>query len=410
MNPKRLVTSRHEQQPRTGTRARPGIALVVALGAVVVIGALVAGAYYSSLTEYRTGRSTSAEPRALAAAELGLNSVMSSWTQARTFALKVGADSTMADTTLSDGTVVSRSWKKVSPSAFWVVSRATAGGQNGQTRTQRRVGAIMHIAIPELKILGAVTSRGATSVSGNTAVMGTDMNPPGWDCPPPGSTAAALVVNDSATNATTTGGCGSAACLTGSPKIKDSTALVKDTTTYSNFGGFNYDSLTKLASLTFTTGTTFSQLGPKLTLLLACDLTNANNWGDTGRVALGLLPGPCEGYMPVVWLKGATQSWTLNGDGGQGILLVDGNIKFAGQFKWTGLVIVKGTVTTGGNGGNGNTGVKIYGALMAMNRGNGINTLAGTGQIQFSRCALQSVMSKYATAAPLKHRAWADLY
>jgi hypothetical protein len=293
-----------------------------------------------------------------------------------------------------------------------VVSRATAGGQNGQTRTQRRVGAIMHIAIPELKILGAVTSRGATSGSGNTAINGTDMNPPGWDCPPTGSTAAGMVVNDSATNATTTGGCSGAACLVGSPQIKDSTALVRDTTTFSNFGGFNYDSLTKLADAgrTYSTGTTFSQLGPKLTASGACDLSNANNWGDTGHVALGLLPGPCESFMPVVWLKGPTQAWTLNGDGGQGILLVDGNVKFAGQFKWTGLVIVKGTVTTGGNGGNGNTGVKIYGALMAMNRGSGTNTFAGTGTIQFSRCALQSVMSKYATAAPLKHRAWADLY
>ena len=85
----------------------------------------------------------------------------------------------------------------------------------------------MHIAIPELKILGAVTSRGATSGSGNTAINGTDMNPPNWDCPPVGSTAAGMVVNDSATNATTTGGCSGAACLTGSPKIKDSTALVR---------------------------------------------------------------------------------------------------------------------------------------------------------------------------------------
>ena len=412
MNRHHIDTLAPQPVPRAGSAARPGIALVVALSAIVVIGALVAGAYYSSLTEYKTGRSTVAEPRAMAAAELGLNSVMSSWTSARTFALKIGADSALADTTLSDGTVVSRSWKKVSPTTFWVVSRATAGGQNGQTRTQRRVGAVVHIAIPELKILGAVTSRGATSVSGNVAINGTDMNPPGWDCPPPGSTASALVVNDSATNSTTTGGCSSAGCLTGSPKIKDSTLLVKDTTTFSNFGGFNYDSLAKLAdgARTFTTGATFSNVGPKLTGSLACDLTNANNWGDTGRVALGLLPGPCESFLPVVWLKGATQSWTLNNDGGQGILLIDGNVKFAGQFKWTGLIIVKGTVTTGGNGGNGSTGVKIYGALMAMNRGNTTNSFAGTGTVQFSRCALESVTSKYATSAPLKHRAWTDLY
>ncbi|HKO14649.1 MAG TPA: hypothetical protein VJU87_00320 [Gemmatimonadaceae bacterium] len=394
-------------------RRRRGVALALALAAIVVIGALIAGAFYSSNNQYRLTRTSGNEPRALAAAELGLNSVITSWTSARTNAIRVGASDSLADTTLAGGTTLKRRWRKLSPTMFWVLATASSDGGNGQLPSQRSLSAVMHIEIPEFKIAGAVMSRGTTGASGNIQISGNDVNPSNWDCPPEGSPTAAIAGNNTSTNVTTTGGCNGGVCLTGTPQIKD-TALVADTMSFSNFGVFNYDSLTVLANKVFTTGTTFAQVAPTTTLSggsLVCNTTDANNWGDTGHVALGTVPGPCESYMPVVWLKGPTQSWTINGNGGgQGILLVDGNLTLQGQFKWTGLIIVKGKVTMSGNGGNGSTGVKVTGAIMAMNRANAGDTFSGTGSVQFSRCVLQTVAGKFATAAPMKYRAWADVF
>jgi hypothetical protein len=109
----------------------------------------------------------------------------------------------------------------------------------------------------------------------------------------------------------------------------------------------------------------------------------------------------------VVYLKGATTAYTITGDGGQGIILADGDLKLAGNFVWTGIILVRGTINLQGNGGSG--GVKVTGAIAAMNRANGTNVITGNSSVTFSRCAINQVTSKLATVAPTKYRAWAEL-
>jgi Tfp pilus assembly protein PilX len=52
---------------------RSGFALPVAVFAIVIIGALVAGAFFASTQEFRIGSNTIQQTRALGAAEFGLN-------------------------------------------------------------------------------------------------------------------------------------------------------------------------------------------------------------------------------------------------------------------------------------------------------------------------------------------------
>ena len=61
--------------PRAGA-LRAGIAMPVALFAIVAIGALIAGAFFSSTQEFRIGRNSVFEPRALAVAEMALNGTL----------------------------------------------------------------------------------------------------------------------------------------------------------------------------------------------------------------------------------------------------------------------------------------------------------------------------------------------
>ena len=58
---------------------RSGFALPVAVFAIVIIGALVAGAFFASTQEFRIGTNTIQQTRALGAAEFGLNETHANW-------------------------------------------------------------------------------------------------------------------------------------------------------------------------------------------------------------------------------------------------------------------------------------------------------------------------------------------
>src|SRR3712207_4352163 len=86
----------------TSPRATPrrGMALPIALAAIVIIGALIVGVFFASTQEYRVGRNSLSPQRAMHAADVGLSSVVSSWTTERTNATKIGRSASLADTTI----------------------------------------------------------------------------------------------------------------------------------------------------------------------------------------------------------------------------------------------------------------------------------------------------------------------
>jgi hypothetical protein len=384
---------------------RQGMALPIALAAIVAVGALIAGVFFASTQEYRVGRNSLATQQAMQAAEVGLSSIVSSWTPARTNATRVGNSVTLANLEI-DGVTVQRQYTRVSPTTFWVTATAIKGGGALEGRAVKRLNTIIRIETPDFKIMGAVTARGTISASGATTISGTDSLPAGWDCPPGGGGGAnAGIVGNAATTTGTGANCAGFACVSGSPKVLDSAAMVADTMNFTKFGGMSYDSLTRLATKVRTAGGTIGTVGPRYLVDDSCDIANVDNWGDTSHVD----PREgCDSYFPVVHLQGPTLSYLVNGGGGgQGIMLVDGNLSVAGNFKWTGLIIVRGTFSIAGTGGG--SGTKIIGAVAAMNRGAGTNSFAGNSSVTFSKCAVDQVTSRLANASLLRHRAWADL-
>jgi hypothetical protein len=385
---------------------REGIALPIALAAIVVVGALIAGVFFASTQEYRVGRNTLAAQRALHGAEVGLSSVVSSWTTARTTGTKVGKTVKLTDTII-DEALVQRQYTKISPSVFWLTSTSVAGSASLQGRSLKRLNTIIRVANPDFKIMGAATLRGSDQIGGSAKVSGTDSVPANWDCPPGGAAGAGLVVSDSsAGNPQITGTtCSNFSCVSGDPQVKDSTEIVKDTMTFTKFGGFNYDSLTKLANVVWTKadGTAINGIMPTFDILTgACQVTNKKNWG---AIAQTNPAGMCDDYYPVVHLKGDADQFTITGEGGQGILLVDGNLKLGGNFTWTGVILVRGTLDLAGTA----SGVKVLGAVMAMNRAGGTNSITGNTSLTFSRCAINQATARFAAASPVKYRPWADL-
>ena len=72
---------------------RRGFALLVALAALVIIGGLIVGAFFASTQEFRIGRNTVLQARALTAAEFGLNSALRNgvWQEAWNGRIDTGA-------------------------------------------------------------------------------------------------------------------------------------------------------------------------------------------------------------------------------------------------------------------------------------------------------------------------------
>src|SRR5207247_891119 len=118
-------------------QSRNGMALIMALGAMVIIGVLIGGILFVTTQDYRIGTNTMRQEQATAAADLGLNRVPQEWNLADNTRLKTG------DTlkrvypglhTASAKVIVTR----LTGPFFWVVSEGTAGGLGSQASARSR--------------------------------------------------------------------------------------------------------------------------------------------------------------------------------------------------------------------------------------------------------------------------------
>jgi hypothetical protein len=118
------------------------------------------------------------------------------------------------------------------------------------------------------------------------------------------------------------------------------------------------------------------------------------------------MPGRCETYFPIIHITGTGVETVLTGGVGQGILLVDGNLRLNGSFVFVGPVIVRGNLQTLGFGN------KIIGSVMTANIGcttTPCNRLAGDATVQFSSCALTQALRNKRVPV-VARRGWADLF
>jgi hypothetical protein len=248
---------------------RQWIALPIALAAIVAVGALIAGVVFAATQEFRGGRAAVSAQQAHNAAEVGLNSIVAAWQTLKADTVDVGKSVSLADTVM-DGATVERDFTRINVTTYWLTATAVVG-QSLDRNSVKRLHTVIRLQTPDFKIMGAITGRGLDSIAGSGKLSGIDTTPPGWDCPAPGAPAAGIVVGDSALTTKSAGTCldgktkTTYTCVEGDPKVKDSTALVNDTSTFKDFGGFNYDSLARIADRTFTAepgGTAFALVRP----------------------------------------------------------------------------------------------------------------------------------------------------
>lgn len=375
-------------------RNRKGMALGVVLIAIAVISIMIVGAYFSNIQEYRLGANSLVQGRAMTAAEYGHGVLYQNWDRSWN-AYKAGT-TFVRQYSLSDGGVDTVRLTKLNNLSYLLTSEGRSGnGPHGGAR--RRAGMIVRLEIPQVKILGAITTRGTVKIGGSTAISGNDTSFTGWDCPPAGAAVAGAVV-PSLSNLSSGGSCGSGfSCIKGSPLVSITSAAM-DTNTYFYYGGLTWSDLVTMADKQVSG--TMTNVGPS-TQNGTCKTSDNKNWGDPARNLL--LPGACETYFPIIYAPG---DLSINGNVGQGILLVNGNLSIQGGFTFYGPVISRGTVKLTGTGNH------INGSVLAASVVDSTQTsmLSGNSAIQYSRCANNVALQRTAMPVKTPQRSWAELF
>jgi len=375
-------------------RSREGMALPMVLGAITLIGTLIAGVMYLATQDFRVGANTLNEARAEEAAEYGLNRVTTDWDLSKNLTTVAG-DTLRKTYTDPAGATVNVFVTRLNGPYFWAVSEGQTRGNSLQYGSLRRHGSLFRINTPSVSILGAVTAAGNVKVSGNITLNGNDVTPSGWtNCP--------TLVNmpGSVISPTATVSVNGSVSVSGNPPTMTSAAAA-DTNTYFKYGSApgspTYASLAALANITIPGGT-YNGMAPAVSSG-TCQTGGTNNWGDPVR---HVPAAACESYFPIIHVTGDLKA--TNGTG-QGVLLVDGDFIKAGNFSFSGLIIARGTIRSSGNG-NAVTGAEM---AAAIDLGDAV-TLSGNVTVQYSSCTIANALAGSSNLMRTKGRAWVNLY
>src|ERR671923_3017632 len=161
---------------------RRGFALATAVVTIALVGALVAGAFVASTNEFRTGRDAIQQTRAFAAAEYGSSAMRANWDNAWNNTMLRG--DTLTRIYDAGGVAANVHVTRLNDGVFLITSEASSG-TGLASGSRRRVASLLKLSFPNVKLMGALTARGATKVGGSALMIGRDTLYPGWDCPAP---------------------------------------------------------------------------------------------------------------------------------------------------------------------------------------------------------------------------------
>lgn len=376
-------------------RRRDGIAMAISLMAVVLIGAMVAGASYFAMQNSRASDNSRKVVQATNYAEAATAQVLNTWQAAVYNQMAIGATTTIPLTYYSPNKgPYQGSVTKMSSQTFMIDLTAfdSAGSQSRGTGARQRLATLTRIVPLQLPTSAALTIANPVIFGGgNSIVAGADQVPAGWtnNCP----TAGAAVVG---VRAKAPGDIvGSAGQYTGSPASLITPGL--DSMAYTQFGGVSYY---QLAANAVQVDPGAYSPGPIVNAGV-CVKTGAGtnlNWGDGANPTAA-----CGSYFPVVHIRGgAGTTSTLSSGQGQGMLLVDGDLVVSGTWTYYGILIVRGTFKTTGVGAP-----KVYGTVLA-NHVDFSSTSAGNAAavINYSNCSVSRATNATALSSPMRSRGY----
>lgn len=370
-----------------------GIALAVAIFALVVIGLLVAGTFFAARLEQQSGENAFYANQASEAAQAALTQTVQGTSATALLAITPGNSSAGPSMSLAGHAGATTSIKGLTSSVWLVTSIGSKTNASGTQLATRSLAQLVRLNQAEITVGAGLTALGKVTVSGNSTVSGIDATPDYWaangiSCPSLTDVAGVKYNGQLAQSGS--------ADLYGSPVKQQDNSL----TAANMLGGSTFQQLKSLATLTLSSGS-ISGLAPATSGNPAvCDKTVQNNWGAPTDKA-----NACFTYFPIVYHYG---DLSISGTGaGQGILLVEGNLQVQGRIDFYGPVIATGGVSIRGTGSDD---VKFYGGVMAQDVTLDDTKLTGNAMINYSSCAIKRAVQGSATPTALGERSWVQVY
>ena len=373
-------------------RNERGFALVGAIFALVIIAALIAGAFFASRSEMVVGRNTQTYQRAFGAAEAGLNNTIANWQSVGSFnAMNTGDSSTVTGTLPGNGGSYTTIVKRLNNELYLI---RTVGVDPSGT-SSRTLGAITKLQTIQMGFRASLTTRSNLKLGGSSFIDGRNTDPTSWSCPAGATDTLPAVLTPDSTQITTSG-CNSFNCLFGQPKIQQDTSV--NDSTFFKYGDTDWNELVSMATKTYTGNTGplngIGAVGTSTT----CTTSVQDNWGEPRRSGSPVVG--CQNYFPIIYVSGNLK---LTGGQGQGILLVEGDLEVQGGFEFYGPVIVRGHFSTAGTGGHFN------GGLMAADVDLELNSILGNAVLTYSSCAITRALQYNANGRLVNTRSWAEI-
>lgn len=360
----------------------------MAVVAMAVLGALVAGVFFAAMRDQRDGRDAVSRVQALAAAEYGLELTLapgkwrSTW---NTTARRGVLDTLVYDPGVASSDTV-RLWKLESNS-FLVVSSGGAGP--AISRASRRVGLLVALRVPRLPALGAATARDGAAISDSSSISGFDSAPPYWKCPPSAPALPAVAVADA--SLVDDGACTVHPCLLGASPVRVDSAA-GSVATSAQFGEASRASIAA-AAVQLPADAVMIAPAPSLDPAGECNSSDPRNLGDPAR-ALGA-SSACADYFPVLHAPG---NMHLQGGEGEGFLLVDGDLTIGDGAHFYGVVVVLGVLEI-------TDGASFRGVAIASS----INVNAGS-RLDYSSCAADLALRAAGVPVVPPGQAWTEMH
>ncbi|GAC1478475.1 MAG: hypothetical protein NVS1B4_22260 [Gemmatimonadaceae bacterium] len=387
-------------------RPRRGMALLSALVVLIIVGALIGGAFLASVNEVRNARTGPIQARAFNAAEYGLNAVLGDWDPRNNQKMQPG-DTLQFAYNIGGATSDTVKVTKLNKWGFVVISEGWAGNGTGiRLGARRRSGTFARLAYPQVPYGGAMTVAGPLTLdggAGNFAVISGVNQDPNWNgvgnqCTFAGSDSLGIASpNTALINFVRPGIDTLQGMVPGGVGLRPAAGLPA---TYTNFGSETYSSMAATAQIQLPAGASVSPA--PVVVGSTCPTTSTSNWGDLDH---SVLTNPCQYYFPIIHANG---DLTVSNGSGQGVLLVDGSLNITGNFRFYGVIVVSQYLQTSGLANRINGATLIAGTNPAV--GLGKSVINGDTRFRKSTCSIEVSSRGASYLKPAKERSWSDMF
>ena len=363
------------------SRRGRGVALLMVLVAMVVVGLLLSASLVLALHDRRAGEAGSGRLEAFLAAEAGLARAVSSWNGSVFRGVDIGQARRLFEW-LSDSSGWYRTTLRRTGETTYLIA---VEGFNSDTVARQHLGMLVTTAHPTIPLGAALTVAGRASIGDEVTISGLDRTPPGWGtCDVGTGIAGALAVNSLGVDF-------GEAAVTGTPPIAFDPGLLQMLD--SSLAWLHMASLGRSADYRLD-GATVDSMGGVLpwNTCASRDVTWPTDSSD------------CRDEYPIIVIGG-----NLSGTGliGRGMLVVHGDLRITGPFEFSGVLIVEGRVAlNAGVVGRG----RLWGGMIVAADGPGVSEIKGDWGVMYSQCAVDRALQGLILVEPLAERSWVNLY